>query len=181
MNVPSAVQEAFERARDDVDVPLVWLHLGADTLWLVQDSDDIGASSMALDLGTDSLARLFFRSDLPTPLELERAIDHVEDELTRAVAWTAGRAVLGTDHPMARVMASGHGLANNVLTRDGVEAAFQCLASGALGDPSALKGLPRGREAAATLLILRELMHHLSFHLVAVPSAPQQTSLPESP
>ncbi|WP_300654844.1 hypothetical protein [Hydrogenophaga sp.] len=181
MNVPSAVKDVFERARKVVDARLVWLHLGADTLWLVRESEDIGASSMALDLGTDSFAQLFFRSDLPSPLELERAIDHVEEELMRAVTWKAGCAVLGTDHPMARAMASGHGLANTVLTREVVEAAFQRLASGLLGDPSALKGLPSGREAAATLRILRELMHHLSFRLVTVPPAPQHASLPESP
>jgi exopolyphosphatase/pppGpp-phosphohydrolase len=169
MTLPATVLHDFDRAKKAVGAALVWLHLGADTLWLVREGNESGAASMALDLGTDSTARLFFRSDLPRPQELERAIDHVEDELMRAVAWAAGRSVLGTDHALARGLTPTHGLTDAVLTRDAVEAAFQRLASGALGDPSALKGLPTGREVAAALLILRELMHHLGFSQVVVP------------
>lgn len=173
MSLPAAVQHDFDRANQALGAPLVWLHLGADTLWLVREGDDSGAASMALDLGTDSTARLFFRSDLPMPVELERAIDHVEDELMRAVVWTAGSATLGTGHPLVQGLTQTDGLVGAVLTRDTVEALFQRLASGSLGDPSALKGLPTGREAAATLLILRELMHHLGFsQVVVVPSYP---------
>ncbi|QHE76155.1 hypothetical protein [Hydrogenophaga sp. PBL-H3] len=168
MSLPCAVQNAFDRATKAAGAPLVWLHLGADTLWLVREGDESGPASVALDLGTDSTARLFFRSDLPRPVELERAIDHVEDELMRAVAWSAGHATLATDHPLVRGLTQAHGSTGALLTRDAVEAVFQRLASGALGDPSALKGLPAGREAAATLLILRELMHHLSFSQVVV-------------
>lgn len=53
------------------------------------------------------------------------------------------------------------------LAIDAVERLLQRLASASLGDPSALRGLPAGREAAATLLILRELMHHHGFSAIA--------------
>lgn len=168
MSLPVNVLHEFDRAKQAVGAALVWLHLGVDTLWLVREAGDASASFLALDLGTDSTARLFFRSDLPRPAELERAIDHVEDELMRAVAWIAGRSALATDHPLAQGLAQTQGLVDAVLTRDAVEASFQRLASGVLGDPSALKGLPSGRAAAATLLILRELMHHLGFSQVLV-------------
>lgn len=174
MSLPDAVQHAFLRAKQAALAPLVWLHLGADTLWLVREGDDGAASALSLDLGTDSTARLFFRADLPRPLELERAIDHVEDELMRAVAWTAGRTTLATEHPLVLGLAPS----GAVVQRDAVEALFQRLASGALGDPSALKGVPTGREAAATLLILRELMHHLGFSQVVVAPPSPAAALP---
>ena len=41
-----------------------------------------------------------------------------------------------------------------------VEDWFQRLASASLGQPAAMQGLPAGREAAASLLVLREIMHH---------------------
>jgi exopolyphosphatase/pppGpp-phosphohydrolase len=174
MSLPAAVLNAHDRAKRVAHAPLVWLHLGADTLWLVREGDKSGASSLSLDLGTDSTARLFFRADLPRPQELERAIDHVEDELMRAVAWSAGPTTLATEHPLVLGLAQP----GAVVQRDAVEALFQRLASGALGDPSALKGLPSGREAAATLLILRELMHHLGFSQVVVAPPSPAAALP---
>jgi hypothetical protein len=101
-------------------------------------------------------------------VELERAIDHVEDELMRALAWSGERCTLVTDHPFVCALAK----AGESLSLETVEALFQRLASGSLGRSSALKGLPPGREAAATLLILRELMHHLKFNQVVVQPSP---------
>ena len=54
---------------------------------------------------------------------------------------------------------------------------FQRLASASLGQPRALQGLPAGREAAATLLVLREFMHHrghASIVAVELPGAAAQ-------
>ena len=46
------------------------------------------------------------------------------------------------------------------MTIETIEQWFQRLAAASLGRPGAMQGLPAGREAAATLLILREFMHH---------------------
>lgn len=169
MLLPSRVQQDFQRAKAQLEAAPVWLHLGADSLWLVREGEGGVPVSLALDLGTDRTAQRFFQSERPTPMELERAIDHVEDEVMRASAWAAHRLPLATNHPIVHSLAQGQGA--SLLSQAVVEALFQRMASGALGDPSALKGLPEGREAAATLLILRELMHHLSFAEVAVIAA----------
>lgn len=174
MSLPVAVQQGFDRAKQAVVAPLVWVHLGPEVLWLARQSGANGTEALDLDLGTHSTARLFFQSDPTTPLELERAIDHTEDELMRALAWSGGCTTLVTDHPVVRSMAqSGAALSLEV-----VEAQFQRLASGSLGLPSSLKGLPPGREAAAALLILRELMHHLKFNQVMVAPLSPGVSLP---
>jgi hypothetical protein len=52
-----------------------------------------------------------------------------------------------------------------------VEQCFQQLAAASLGQPGAMQGLPAGREAAATLLILREFMHHLGHPAITVVDA----------
>ena len=52
-------------------------------------------------------------------------------------------------------------VAGPTLSLDAVEQWFQRQASASLGHPGAMAGLPGGPAAAATLLILRECMHHL--------------------
>ena len=58
------------------------------------------------------------------------------------------------------------------MTIEIVEQWFQRLASASLGQPGALQGLPAGREAAATLLVLREFMHHRSHTSIVAVEAP---------
>ena len=54
------------------------------------------------------------------------------------------------------------------MTIETVEQWFQRLASASLGHPGAMQGLPAGREAAATLLVLREFMHHCGYTTIVV-------------
>jgi exopolyphosphatase/pppGpp-phosphohydrolase len=117
-----------------------------------------GAASHELRLGADGIARSF-QSDLPLPRELERAIDLLEDELARVPRPLHGPATLASGD--ARLLGWAGGAA--LLSREEIEALFQRLSSAALGDPSALRGLPRDRDAAAALLVVRELLHHLGY------------------
>jgi exopolyphosphatase/pppGpp-phosphohydrolase len=117
-----------------------------------------GAASHELRFGADGIARSF-QAEPPSPLELERAIDLLEDELARAPRSLHGPGTLASGD--ARL----HGWAGRaaLLSREEIEALFQRLSSAALGDPSALRGLPRDRDAAAALLVVREILHHLGY------------------
>jgi hypothetical protein len=53
------------------------------------------------------------------------------------------------------------------LTRDGVEALFQRLASRSMGTPVTATELPPQRDIAAALLFLRECMQHLGFDRIS--------------
>ncbi len=119
------------------------------------------ASEVVLDVGPQSVADSLFRHDPPTGLEVEQAIDAVEDALEASRLRQTDRGELVTDDPL---MGSLPGLEHEgaQLSRDDIEALFQRLASAALGRPDALAGLAGGPQAAA-LLILRECMHHLGF------------------
>lgn len=106
-----------------------------------------------------TLARQHFRQALPTALELERAIEVVEDLL-------AGWAL----HPTAqtRLLLMGEVAARLASRlpdgrRESVEALFQQLAELAEGSVLARTGWQLDAEGCAGLLMLRELMHHLGF------------------
>jgi exopolyphosphatase/pppGpp-phosphohydrolase len=124
-----------------------------------------GSAPAALPFGPRSLAEALFHHDPPTPLELEQAIDRIEDALTATRLPQASRGALVTSNPCMRTW-PGLQADGASLGRDEVERLFQRLASASLGHPGALAGLPTGREAAAALLILRECMHHLGFDAI---------------
>ncbi|GAB3757617.1 hypothetical protein GCM10028796_02010 [Ramlibacter monticola] len=125
---------------------------------------------VTLPVGVGDLARDVLRHDPPTPSELERGIDLVEDALAAARLPKAERGTLVTSAPALRAL-PGLEAPEALLPLAAVEALFQRLASRALGTPVALAELPEGREIAAVLLVLRECMHHLGFeHVGTMPS-----------
>lgn len=161
--------------------PLTLLYMGPERTQIVQ----MGATGTAphaapitLALGTHRTARAFFRRDVPTPLELENAIASVEDEVylahqryaqlphARGSMWCSTGAHLGALAELAGVPCAPA----MVLTLEVMERLFQRLAFVSEGRPAAREGLPESVEFATTLLLLRELMHHMPFgelHLVA--------------
>ena len=58
--------------------------------------------------------------------------------------------------------------AEMALSREAVEQTFDRFSGVVLGRPAATEGLPAGGAFAATLLILREPMHHLQFSSITV-------------
>jgi hypothetical protein len=105
--------------------------------------------------GFDAAARR--GHDAPSEREIEAAIDRIEDALTgaprhggAALRWPGGGAL-------------GFGAAAP-LPRETVEAWFEHIAARARGGiRQAPPGLPEGLAAAATVLLLREVMHHLDY------------------
>jgi len=143
--------------------PPVRLRMEAQTT--VLEFDD--GRSVTLPVGARGLADTVLRHDAPTPAELERAIDLVEDALTGLHAVRGdgrGLAASGALLPaLPGLETRGSGLA-----QEQVEMLFQRLASRALGTPIPAAELPHGRDVAAALVILRECMHHLGFDNVTV-------------
>ncbi len=118
----------------------------------------------ALALGWRSIAGDHFKHDPPSPLEIENAIAAVEDEVERVHKAIAKGGVLRTRDPAILAIAVAAGVpqgAEATLSVEAVEQTFTRLAAGA-------RGLPAGHEFSATLLILRELMHHLGFSSVLI-------------
>lgn len=121
---------------------------------------------VTLTVGPRGLVEAVLRHDPPTPVELERAIDLIEDAVAGSRVADADRGDLATADPLLRAL-PGLGSSGSVLGRDAVERLFERLAARAHGMPVAGDELPHGRDIAAALLILRECMHHLDFRRVA--------------
>jgi hypothetical protein len=138
--------------------PSVGLRLHADATAL--DFDD--GNTVTLSVGPAGLVRDALRHDPPTPAELERAIDLVEDALTRSRLTCGERGELVATDPLILGL-PGLDREGTGLTRAGVEALFQRLASKALGTPASAAESLQGRDVAAALVILRECMQHLGF------------------
>ena len=133
-------------------------HLHAEATALGFD----GGHNLTLPIGPVGLARDALRHDPPTPAELERAIDLVEDALTNSRLAHGERGELVTADPVLLALPGLDGQGAS-LTRDEVESLFQRLASRALGMPASAAESLHGREVAAAIIILRECMHHLGF------------------
>lgn len=113
-----------------------------------------------LAIGWSDLVRRFFKHHPPTPFELEAAIAAIEDEIMRVRYEVPNPSSVETTDPgIAEIaIAAGVAPANEMLIAlEAVEQSFQRLAA----RPAAVDENPR---FGGTLLILRELMHHLRFH-----------------
>jgi exopolyphosphatase/pppGpp-phosphohydrolase len=149
------------------------LHLGAEQVtWAAGTGALEPAVRLYLPLGGARTARQFFRGTIPTPLELENAIAAVEDEVHIAHRQLQGLLSPGQVWAPWSADASLQELATlagvppgpqQVLRLDAMERLFNRLAAVSEGRPAAQEGLPHDPVFAGTLLVLRELMHHLPF------------------
>lgn len=160
--------------------PIALLHIGtAHTLVALLGESGAPGPLVSLTVGRHKTAHTFFRRDVPTPLELENAIASVEDEVylahrqyaqqpgaARAAWWSTDPHLVA----LAELAGVPRGPATMLLTLEAMERLFQRLAAVSEGRPAASEGLPESVEFATTLLLLRELMHHMPFgqlHLLA--------------
>ena len=98
----------------------------------------------------------------------------VEDELSRVPAIAAPQATIVAPAAFIEAIGRSAGLADgavSVLSLDQAERLFDLLAALAMGRPAASAGIPADPQFAATLLILRESMHHLKFASVRLEAA----------
>ena len=150
---------------------IVVVHIGACETTLASGTGGEPDGTVALAIGARNTAQDHFKHRPPTPGELENAIMVVEDELARARATIADGAVLLSGDAALREVARLAGVTDRAelsVQIDAVEGVFDRLAAVSLGRPASSAGLPEDNEFAATLLILRELMHHLGFSALTV-------------
>lgn len=130
------------------------------------------ALPMTLPIGSVKTAK-YFKHNPPSEMEMENAITIVEDELFRIRHLIAKGATLSTTDASVRTIARIAGVPeqhNLTLTRDLVEQTFNRLVAIVQGRPASLDSIPTTAEFSATLLILREFMHHLNFESIDVRS-----------
>lgn len=163
----------FAAARDQTPTtgPLVLLHIGTQHTGVAVGQSAEPAARLTLAIGAESTAREHFRYNPPSPLELENAIMTVEDEVTRALPLRVAGATLVTSDAAIREIALLSGVTAGErmqLSLDAMERCFDRLAQRSLGRPISSDNLPTSTSFAASLLILREFMHHLRFEAITV-------------
>jgi exopolyphosphatase/pppGpp-phosphohydrolase len=159
------------RRRIPEGTPITVLHIGEQETTVATGTGAVPEKVLTLVVGSLRTAAEFFLHTPPTPVELENAIMPVEDEITRAREMIAGYATLITTDECIREIAhiaSGHAGASMQMSLDAVEQVFSLLAGYAQGRPAASAGIPGNTTFAATLLILREFMHHLKFPSISI-------------
>jgi exopolyphosphatase/pppGpp-phosphohydrolase len=153
--------------------PITVLHVGDRQTWVASGNVSEPEAIIALAIGAQKTSDDFFRHNPPTPQELENAIMTVEDEVAPARAIIVDGTRLFTRDTALREIALIAGLTDQptlTLSLETMERTFDRLAAVALGRPAAHEGLPSSTAFAATLLILREFMHHLKFSSLTVKS-----------
>lgn len=177
---PAQLESHFARAARDarragaaVNAQITLLDIGEEHAVVLSGPGDKPVSAHQLDLGSARIARDYFHHDPPTSREIERAIDFAEDEIMRLGKPEDAASTLWSTSAALQTWAAVAGASMPI---EAVEQWFQQLASVALGQPGAMQGLPLGREAAATLLVLREFMHHRGHALLMAIEAPADTA-----
>ncbi len=162
---PASTLERWNRLSEGQ--PWVCLQLSAhDSLLLVCAQPGMGAApgGMYLPLGLDLLVQQVFAGKMPNEAQLEHGIMLVEDTIMPLAAQIPAHSVLLLHDPVLREMGrSALGSARATtrsLRREAVETLFNLLAMQAAHPSVPHHDVPQTPQAAAALLILREVLHH---------------------
>ena len=174
LNIPDEVQELAsdtyrivrQKVTDNKSISI--LHIDDEFSFIVQGTETMKPEKIwAFDIGTVKTARDFFNNFPPTPGEIERAIQVVEDEVMPLNKLLIPNSVLYSTDADIREIAQYALFEKNqldiLLPRGSMERVFNRLAGIITGLPASQDVLPASIEFAATLLILREVMHHLGY------------------
>ena len=142
------------------------LHIGEQQTYVAAGTGAQPGAVFKLPVGSRKTAAEYFHHDPPTPGEIENAIVAVEDAVASARTMIPVGCRLFTTDEAIRNIAIISGIpdgAELILARDAMEQTFERFAGVILGKPNPREEIPSGAAFAATLLILREFMHHLQF------------------
>jgi exopolyphosphatase/pppGpp-phosphohydrolase len=172
------------RERAPAATRIVLLHIGEEGTSVAAGMGIEPDQVLTLNIGSSRIAACFFQHNPPAPIEIEDAIMVVEDEVKRACELAAGYPSLySTDeviHDIARTAGCPHE-PTILLTVERVERLFDQLAARSEGRPSSQVAVPDDTQFSATLLILREFMHHLRFDEITLVREPASTGSANSP
>lgn len=121
---------------------------------------------ITLEAGYQTIANRFFQQDIPTEAETEYAINYIEDELMSSKdLLNRNETLVSSDQHLAEVFHK-NGFTQSTFSRREVENLFTQYAYVVMGRLSSVKRSAITREDFATLLLLREITHHLDFEAI---------------
>jgi exopolyphosphatase/pppGpp-phosphohydrolase len=174
-DLATAIRLMYSNIRSGVanGAAITVLHIGEEQT-AVASGNGAEPALITLALGSRRTATDHFKHLPPTAIEMENAIQAVEDEVARVRPMIVRGSTLFTADAVIRDIARRAGVADgaeHTLSLDAMERTFNRLAAVTLGTPASQEGNPSSAAFAATLLILREFMHHLQFSSIIVSEA----------
>lgn len=170
-DIETAIRLRYFTLRTSIPAPqpITVLRIDADHIAIASGQGPQPNAVQALSIGSHKTAADYFKHIPPAADEIERAIMNVEDALASVRNMIVAGSTLFTTDKVIREIAVLAGLTEQPemqLSREAIEQTYQRLAANSLGRPA--DGLPTTPEFAATLLILREFMHHMQFMSIAI-------------
>jgi hypothetical protein len=153
--------------------PITLLHLSDEyTLAAFGCEADQPETIWQFSIGTGITSRKYFKHNPPTPAEIEEAIMIVEDEVMPLKRLLAPNSLLITfDKEIQTIALQTQAIPTDrgqMLSIGDMETVFNRLAAIITGRPASMDSLPSELSFAASLLILREFMHHLGFTAITI-------------
>ena len=171
-------QQALEhylaaRQNTTENIPVTILHIDDQYTFMTQGMGaDKPDNLWVFDIGADKTSREYFYHNPPTPGEVENGIMVVEDEVMPLHKLLIPNSQLYTMDmtvsEIAHLTACKDFDQGMVLARADMEFVFTRLAAIISGRPASQDVLPSDNSFASTLLILREVMHHLGFMQITI-------------
>jgi len=170
----TAVRATYAQARQHPPETgaIVVLHLGDEESMLAFGKAAQPDQVSALPLGPQALGDRYFPAGRLNALAIEEAIAEVEDIVMPWHGKLPSAASLFMDAAEVAGLARWAGMPDNAgpwrLTTEAVEQLFNRWAALAQGRPASQDPLPTTARFSATLLVLREWLHHLGFDGITV-------------
>ncbi|MGB5331381.1 MAG: hypothetical protein WBM80_08710 [Woeseiaceae bacterium] len=160
-------------------VAITRLRIGSRHTSLKPEGHADASAAVRLDIGFESTAKEFLKHSPPTPGELELAIYAIEDELATARKKIPTESILVTsDRPILGLLeiAGVDAADEQIFHLELFEQMYQSLVAVSQGAMPPRIEAELSPEYAATVLIIRELMHHLSFPAITMTTAGPHTA-----
>lgn len=177
---PSAAESGWPEIRNDYAKARVAaqpgslvtvLYLGSEYCWIAQ-GDDLDASLLVrLEIGASRVARERFKRNPPSLAELEEAIEVIENQvMPLAKQLATGSELFTSNESIASMLrtVTDKSQAAATFSLDAVEDIFDCLVAISSGRPRTQASLPSDNATMASVLILREFLHHLQFKRISI-------------
>ena len=168
------MRSAYARARRHAPEPqaIVVLHLGDDRFMLAWGTGTEPAQLSLLPLGLQELTHRLVPHGHLSEVAIEQTIAEVEDTLMPWHGKLPDFALLFTTDAAVAELAWWAGMPDKAgawrLTKETVEHLFNRWVARAQGRPASQDELPTTGRFSATLLVLREWLHHLGFEDITV-------------
>ncbi len=158
----------MDNLKDKQSINTRVLNIDKQSLSFEYKKEDALQKVIELPLGYEAISSKFFKSSMLTEAETEYAINYIEDHLMSNKEFINHQETLESKSKSIADVLSKNGLLQGEHSRKTIEDLFNNYARIVMGTPSTLMDIEITKDDFATLLVLREVMHHLNFESISI-------------